>query len=145
MYGIPYLEPSMVRTQFEAEAASHRAVLTAALDKIHADLTDRRPAGTRSVVLAHAFVTPGTGQSEEDRVEESASERDISVGGVAYVGADVFDGIDYVALGHLHCHPGPAHPRRPPRSTPRRPPNLPPHHARRGPRRLAALRPSHPG
>ncbi|MGV9625463.1 exonuclease SbcCD subunit D [Streptomyces sp. NPDC003487] len=102
VYGIPYLEPSMVRTQLEAEAASHRAVLTAALDKIHADLTDRRPAGTRSVVLAHAFVTPGTGQSEESRVEESASERDISVGGVAHVGADVFDGIDYVALGHLH-------------------------------------------
>ncbi|MEU7560281.1 exonuclease SbcCD subunit D [Streptomyces eurythermus] len=102
VYGIPYLEPSMVRTQLEAEAASHRAVLTAALDKIHADLTDRRPAGTRSVVLAHAFATPGTGQSEEHRVEESASERDISVGGVAHVGADVFDGIDYVALGHLH-------------------------------------------
>lgn len=93
----------MVRTQLEAEAASHRAVLTAALDKIHADLTDRQPAGTRSVVLAHAFVTPGTGQSEEPRVEESTSERDISVGGVAHVGADVFDGIDYVALGHLHC------------------------------------------
>ncbi|WPW23362.1 exonuclease SbcCD subunit D [Streptomyces sp. HNS054] len=102
VYGIPYLEPSMVRTQLEAEAASHRAVLTAALHKIHADLTNRQPAGTRSVVLAHAFVTPSPGQSEEPRVEESASERDISVGGVAHVGADVFDGIDYVALGHLH-------------------------------------------
>ncbi|MET9438062.1 exonuclease SbcCD subunit D [Streptomyces sp. NPDC006551] len=102
VYGIPYLEPSMVRTQLEAEAASHRAVLTAAMQKIHADLTSRQPAGTRSVVLAHAFVTPGTGQSEKPRVEESTSERDISVGGVAHVGADVFDGIDYVALGHLH-------------------------------------------
>jgi exonuclease SbcD len=102
VYGIPYLEPSMVRTQLAAEANSHRAVLTAALHKIHADLTNHQPAGTRSVVLAHAFVTPGTGQSDDPRVEESASERDISVGGVAHVGADIFDGIDYVALGHLH-------------------------------------------
>lgn len=102
VYGIPYLEPSMVRTLLEAEATSHRAVLTAALHKIHADLTNRQPAGTRSVVIAHAFVTPGTGQSEDPQVEESASERDISVGGVAHVGSDVFDGIDYIALGHLH-------------------------------------------
>jgi len=102
VYGVPYLEPSMVHDQLAAEAASHRAVLTAAMDKIHAHLTNRQPAGTRSVVIAHAFVTPATGQSEEPQMEESASERDISVGGVAHVGADVFDGIDYVALGHLH-------------------------------------------
>jgi exonuclease SbcD len=102
VYGIPYLEPSMVRAQLEAEATSHHAVLTAALDRVHADLANRQPAGTRSVVIAHAFVTPGTGQSEEQQVEESDSERDLSVGGVAHVSADVFDGIDYVALGHLH-------------------------------------------
>ncbi|MFD3947996.1 exonuclease SbcCD subunit D, partial [Streptomyces sp. NPDC058579] len=103
VYGIPYLEPSMVRTVLEVEAVSHRAVLTAALDRIRADLTSNQPTGTRSVILAHAFVTPGTGQPEErDRTEESISERDITVGGVAHVGADVFDGIDYVALGHLH-------------------------------------------
>lgn len=103
VYGIPYLEPSMVRTLLEAEAVSHRAVLTAALNRIRADLTSNQPTGTRSVILAHAFVTPGTGQPEErDRAEESVSERDITVGGVAHVGADIFDGIDYVALGHLH-------------------------------------------
>ncbi|MFE0520767.1 exonuclease SbcCD subunit D [Streptomyces sp. NPDC058954] len=103
VYGIPYLEPSMVRDRLEAEAVSHRAVLTAALDRVHADLTNNQPAGTRSVVLAHAFVTPGTGQPEErDKITESTSERDIAVGGVAHVGADVFEGIDYVALGHLH-------------------------------------------
>ncbi|TXS34488.1 exonuclease SbcCD subunit D [Streptomyces sp. ms191] len=103
IYGIPYLEPSMVRTSLEAEAVSHRAVLTAALDRIRADLADNQLAGTRSVVLAHAFVTPGTGRPEErDKTKESTSERDITVGGVAHVGADIFHGIDYVALGHLH-------------------------------------------
>ncbi|MFD0889029.1 exonuclease SbcCD subunit D, partial [Streptosporangium algeriense] len=48
---------------------------------------------TRSVVLAHAFVTGG---------QASDSERDISVGGVEHVPLTVFDGVDYVALGHLH-------------------------------------------
>jgi exonuclease SbcD len=45
------------------------------------------------VVLAHAFVGGGVA---------SESERDICVGGVDLVPASVFDGVDYVALGHLH-------------------------------------------
>src|SRR6185369_112404 len=44
-------------------------------------------------VLAHAFVT---GAAPSD------SERDITVGGVSQVGLSTFDGVDYVALGHLH-------------------------------------------
>ncbi|MFD3933030.1 exonuclease SbcCD subunit D [Streptomyces sp. NPDC058614] len=92
VYGVPYLEPALARDQLAAEAASHQAVLTSALDRIRTDLAGRS-AGTRSVVLAHAFVTGASGCD---------SERDISVGGVAHAGASVFDGIDYVALGHLH-------------------------------------------
>jgi DNA repair protein SbcD/Mre11 len=34
--------------------------------------------------------------------EPSESERDISVGGVSRVPTGLFDGVDYVALGHLH-------------------------------------------
>ena len=92
VYGIPYLEPSLVRATLGAPMPSHQAVLGAALDRIRADLATR-PAGTRSVVLAHAFVT---GALTTD------SERDISVGGVPSVPARLFDGIDYAALGHLH-------------------------------------------
>ena len=55
-----------------------------------------RPEGTRTVVVAHAFVG-NVGQAEL-----SDSERDITVGGTAIVPAAVFDGVDYVALGHLH-------------------------------------------
>jgi exonuclease SbcD len=44
-------------------------------------------------VLAHAFVA---GAAPSD------SERDISVGGISRVPTSVFDGVDYVALGHLH-------------------------------------------
>ncbi|WP_405852136.1 exonuclease SbcCD subunit D [Streptomyces sp. NBC_00090] len=92
LYGLPYLEPALVRGQLGAEKAGHEAVLAAAMDRVRADLAGR-PAGTRSVVLAHAFVAGGA---------PSDSERDITVGGVAAVPAGVFDGVDYVALGHLH-------------------------------------------
>jgi exonuclease SbcD len=91
-YGLPYLEPALVREQLGAAGARHEDVLAAAMEQVRADLA-ARPAGTRSVVLAHAFVAGG---------EPSDSERDITVGGVAVVPAGVFDGADYVALGHLH-------------------------------------------
>ncbi|MFH8392238.1 exonuclease SbcCD subunit D [Streptomyces sp. NPDC018036] len=91
-YGLPYLEPALVKDEFGVERAGHETVLAAAMDRVRADLAGRAP-GTRSVVLAHAFVTGGA---------VSDSERDITVGGVASVPAGVFDGVDYTALGHLH-------------------------------------------
>lgn len=91
-YGLPYLEPALVKDVLKAERPGHEAVLTAAMERVRADLA-ARPDSTRSVVLAHAFVAGG---------EPSDSERDITVGGVAAVPAGVFDGVDYVALGHLH-------------------------------------------
>jgi exonuclease SbcD len=92
VYGLPYLEPELARHELGLPAArSHEAVLRAAMDRVRADLF-LRP-GVRSVVLAHAFVGGGLA---------SDSERDICVGGVDLVPASVFDGVDYVALGHLH-------------------------------------------
>ncbi|MET7641488.1 exonuclease SbcCD subunit D [Streptomyces sp. NPDC005438] len=91
-YGLPYLEPSLAHQELGAERARHTEVLGAAMDRVRADLAER-PRGTRSVVLAHAFVVGGQG---------SDSERDISVGGVSAVPLSTFDDVDYVALGHLH-------------------------------------------
>ena len=99
VYGLPYLEPEVVRAALGAEK-SHAAVLTAAMDRVRVDLAARqaqaaaagRPA-PRSVVMAHAFITGG---------QPSDSERDVSVGGIADAPASVFAGVDYVALGHLH-------------------------------------------
>ncbi|GAA5086570.1 exonuclease SbcD [Thermocatellispora tengchongensis] len=90
-YGIPYLEPEVVRGPWELAERSHSAALGHAMALIRADLARR--GGVASVVLAHAFVTGGAA---------SDSERDISVGGVAHVPLTVFDGIGYTALGHLH-------------------------------------------
>ncbi|WP_029430768.1 exonuclease SbcCD subunit D [Blastococcus sp. URHD0036] len=92
VYCLPYLEPEFAHDELGVGGArSHEAVLTAAMERVRADLY-MRP-GTRSVVLAHAFVGGGM---------PSESERDIAVGGVDRVPVPVFDGVDYVALGHLH-------------------------------------------
>jgi exonuclease SbcD len=93
VYGLPFLEPEVARHELglSGEGRSHEAVLGAAMERVRSDLF-LRP-GTRSVVLAHAFVGGGVA---------SESERDICVGGVDLVPASVFDGVDYVALGHLH-------------------------------------------
>jgi exonuclease SbcD len=92
LYGLPYLEPAMTADELACGQRGHLAVLSAAMDRVRADLA-QRAAGSRSLVAAHAFVVGGA---------VSDSERDISVGGVGSVPADVFAGVGYVALGHLH-------------------------------------------
>ena len=99
VYALPYLEPESARVLLPADPAGsqepvgrgHSGVLRRAMACVSADRAARRL--PRAVVLAHAWVTGGVG---------SDSERDISVGGVGQVGAEIFAGVDYVALGHLH-------------------------------------------
>jgi exonuclease SbcD len=90
VYPLPYFEPSTSAEPLGTDERTHAGVLRAALARIRADLATRQGP---SVVMAHAFVT---GAASCD------SERDISVGGVSAVPPSVFDGVDYVALGHLH-------------------------------------------
>ena len=95
-FGLPYLEPDIARFALAPEggeplARSHEAVTVAALDRVRSRLADHP--GARSVVLAHTFVTGGTG---------SDSERDLRIGGVDSVPGALLGGIDYLALGHLH-------------------------------------------
>ncbi|HXH36269.1 MAG TPA: exonuclease SbcCD subunit D [Plantibacter sp.] len=97
-YPLPYLDPDTARGQLGSEdaplARSHAAVMSAALGLVRADLARRREQGpVRSIVAAHAFVVGGAA---------SDSERDIRIGGVDAVPSQLFDGFDYVALGHLH-------------------------------------------
>lgn len=99
-YGIPYLEPALVRHRFALQnpvstLTTHEQVLDHAMNRIRVDLAGR---GGRSVVIAHAFIAdipaaePATG----------GLERDITSGGLDLVPLTTFDGPDYVALGHIH-------------------------------------------
>jgi exonuclease SbcD len=103
VYPIPFLDPDLARFSLVSDGdeplgRSHSAVVGEALNRVRSDLARRRATDphTRSVVIAHAFVTSGTAPQVSD------SERDITVGGVQSVPVGTFDGIDYVALGHLH-------------------------------------------
>ncbi len=126
VYGVPYLEPAIGLPE-DAHAASqaassgaagagdtaeghevprqrsHASVLGEATARIRADAAARGM--TRTAVMAHAWVAAGhTDEERKDAAErqQSGSERDISVGGIGYVPAALFDGFSYVALGHLH-------------------------------------------
>jgi exonuclease SbcD len=91
VYGIPYLEPALFRQDRPGRRiGSHEQALGVAMDEIRADLAARR---VRSVVLAHCFAAG---------VPAGDVERDLSRGGLDLVPASVFDGPDYVALGHIH-------------------------------------------
>ena len=91
VHPLPYLEPSLTAGHLGATERTHAGVLRAAMGRVRASLA--QGGHERSVVMAHAFVTGGA---------TSESERDISVGGVAAVPPEVFGGVDYAALGHLH-------------------------------------------
>ncbi|WP_460467491.1 exonuclease SbcCD subunit D [Calidifontibacter terrae] len=93
IYPIPYLEPSVAAEPLGAARATHAAVLRAAMDRIRADHAGRADQGVRMVVMAHSFVAGAT---------TSQSERDVTVGGLGVAPVEIFDGADYVALGHLH-------------------------------------------
>lgn len=98
IYPVPFLDP--LATAHLARRAdpsvpgarfTHHDAMAWAMDRVRADLAAAGPA--RSVVVAHTFLTGG---------EPSTSERELTLGHVEQVGLSVFDGIDYVALGHLH-------------------------------------------
>lgn len=86
-YLLPFLKPIHVRRFFPGtEIESYTDACRAVVERMGIDPTQR------NVLLAHQFVTgAATCDSEE-----------ISVGGSDNVDAAVFDGFDYVALGHLH-------------------------------------------
>jgi exonuclease SbcD len=95
VYGVPYLEPDAVRGELppgqDEIPRGHTGVLGHAAGCIRADAEARGI--RRRVVMAHGWVSGGAA---------SESERDISVGGVGQVPAELFAGFGYVALGHLH-------------------------------------------
>ena len=95
VYGVPYLEPDAVRAELptgqDEIPRGHAGVLGHAVACIRADADARGIA--RRVVMAHGWVSGGAA---------SESERDISVGGVGQVPAELFADFGYVALGHLH-------------------------------------------
>lgn len=89
VFALPYAGPGEARRVLDEGIRSHEGVLAAQV----AACRSRLGSGERSVVVGHAFVTGA---------ETSDSEEELAVGGSSGVNAAVFQGLDYVALGHLH-------------------------------------------
>jgi len=96
-YGIPYLEPAIVRQHWPMAVESGVLLRTQAQTMAHAMglvRTGMAAHGGRSVAIAHCFAAG---------VDATAGlEREVRQGGLDVVPLDVFDGPDYVALGHIH-------------------------------------------
>ena len=95
-YGIPYLEPIVVRGLWpEATIRTQEQAIAHAMSLVNAD---RERRGGRSVVVSHCFaagVEASPGVEREIRT-------DLRQGSLDVVPLAAFDGPDYVALGHIH-------------------------------------------
>jgi exonuclease SbcD len=96
-YCVPYLEPALMRHHWPQERLRNQAdALEFAMRRIREAADARAGEGARSVVVAHTFAAGGEAASAD-------SERPIvNVGSVDAVPLSTFDGVDYVALGHIH-------------------------------------------
>ena len=86
-YLIPYLKPAVVKHYMpEADITDYQSAMEAVIGSLEIEYRER------NVFLVHQFLT-GALRSESEEV---------SVGGLDDISAEIFEGIDYVALGHIH-------------------------------------------
>ena len=87
VYLLPFVKPVHVRRFFPDEnIESYNDALRTVVEALDIDRSER------NILVTHQFVTGAIRSDSEE----------ISVGGTDNVDAAVFDGFDYVALGHIH-------------------------------------------
>lgn len=87
IYMLPFIKPADVRAAFKDIAVeSYNDAVRIAIENMHIDTKER------NILVCHQFVTGSVRCDSEE----------VSVGGIDNVDANVFDGFDYVALGHIH-------------------------------------------
>ncbi|TFH73858.1 exonuclease subunit SbcD [Gammaproteobacteria bacterium LSUCC0112] len=75
---------------------AHYAAVTAHAEALHAALPSEDAAHVPIIAMGHLFTAGG-------RTTDGDGVRDLYVGSIAHVGANIFpSALDYVALGHLH-------------------------------------------
>ena len=87
IYMLPFVKPVNVRKFFEDEIIeTYTDAMRVAVSNMSINTEER------NILVTHQFVTGATRTESEE----------ISVGGTDNVDVSVFDGFDYVALGHIH-------------------------------------------
>lgn len=90
-YLIPFTEPVIIKEALGDESIkTHDDAMKAIIKSIDIDKNER------NVAVAHGFIT-GT-----KSLEQSDSERPLSIGGTDFVDVNYFSDFNYTALGHLH-------------------------------------------
>lgn len=87
---VPYFHTDEARYLFPEETLANTS---RAMEHICRELREKRIPGLRSILVGHCFVLGG---------EPGDSDRTAMLGGAGNIDAAVFEGFDYVALGHLH-------------------------------------------
>ena len=91
IYMLPFIKPAHVRRFYpDAVVDSYEEAIQTVINNTPID------ASKRNVLIAHQFIT--SSGLEPERCESES----ISVGGIDNIEVTIFDGFDYVALGHLH-------------------------------------------
>lgn len=99
-YPIPYADPPIVRDLYGDEKIKNH---DEAMKRILESIKNTMNKDERNVVIAHGYVTYLKNVEESaTKLEESESEKPLSIGGTALINAEYFDGFNYTALGHLH-------------------------------------------
>ena len=87
---LPWVSEEKVRSLYPEERISD---LTGAYQVLTDHMRERFSPDKKHIVVSHAFIT---------NAETSTSDRAAEIGFATQVSASVFDGFDYVALGHIH-------------------------------------------
>ena len=91
LYLLPFIKPAVVRSFYPEESIeTYEDAVRVVLSHSHIDPQKR------NVLVAHQFVT------NNGREPERSDSETLSVGALDQVDVSLFDGFDYVALGHIH-------------------------------------------
>lgn len=84
---LPFVKPINVKRYFpDAQISGYEEAVRLVIDGADVDI------GKRNILVAHQFMTGG----------ETCDSEEFAIGGLDNISTSVFDGFDYVALGHLH-------------------------------------------
>lgn len=97
IYMMPYADHVLIRQALDQpEIRTIEEAVAAQVEQITS--SDEFDRGRINMVMFHGYVISGSRTS----LEESDSERPLSIGTAEWIDQSIFDAFDYVALGHLH-------------------------------------------
>lgn len=107
-YLLPYVHPAVVRREYDDNnIRNYNDAMEAVMNKISKTFNKTE----RNILITHGYVTmkrtEAINSDVEDKheiteIEESDSERPLSIGGTDLIDGNLFNMFNYTALGHLH-------------------------------------------